>query len=57
MTVSPAGSSIGKLSYQDRIGYETIRSLRRPVDELNDLLHVGLNAKSYIVYLKARRLQ
>lgn len=57
LTVSPAGSSTGKLSYQDRRGYETMRSLKRPfpIDELTDLLNVSLNTKSFI--LKSRHLQ
>lgn len=56
-TVSPAGSWIGKLSYQDRIGYATVRSIRRqyPGEDLTDILHGSISSKSYIVYIKARQ--
>lgn len=57
-TVSPAGSSSSsRLTYQDRRGYETIRSIRRPfpIDELTDLLTLSLNTKSIVI--KARHLQ
>lgn len=54
---SPAGSTVSKLSYQDRRGYETMRSLKRPfpIEDLRDLLNVSLNTKSYI--LKVKQLQ
>lgn len=58
LTVSPAGSSTGRLSYQDRRGYETVRSIKRPfpIDELTDyLLNVSLNARTSMI--KAKHLQ
>lgn len=35
-TVSPAGSTSGRLSHQDLVGYATIRSLRRQNQNSNE---------------------